>query len=310
MKVTALAGGVGGAKLLVGLERVVPPEDLSAVVNVADDDEIYGVVVSPDVDIVTYWLAGIADTGKGWGIEGDGFEVVDALGRLGEDNWFRLGDRDFATCLFRTHRLRQGATPSLIAAEVSSALGVRARILPASDDRVRTEVVTTEGRSLSFQEYFVKEATEPEVREVRYEGIDTAKPGPDVLTAIEEADLVVLCPSNPYLSIGPILALPGIRPALAEHRRVVAVSPIIGGSAVKGPADRLLRALAGDSSASKVADAYRDLCDLFVLDRVDGDEAAAVAAMGIEPVVLDTVMSDLAASERLASELLALADQS
>ena len=307
MKVTALAGGVGGAKLLVGLERVVAPADLAAVVNVADDETIYGVLVSPDVDIVTYWLAGLADRERGWGLAGDTFHVIDALGRLGEENWFRLGDRDLATCMRRTQRLAEGATPSLVADEIRRALGVGPRILPASDDPIRTRVVTADGRTLSFQEYFVKERTAPDVVAVRYEGSEAAKPAPDVIAAIEHAEVVVLCPSNPYLSIGPIVALPGLRDALARHPMVVAVSPIIGGSAVKGPADRLLRSLSGDSSSTSVARAYRDFCDLFVIDRVDAGATQEITDLGIQPVVLDTLMTDQTASERLASELLDLA---
>ena len=307
MKVTALAGGVGGAKLLVGLDRVVPPGDLTAIVNVADDEELYGVLVSPDVDIVTYWLAGLADTDRGWGLAGDTFDVVDALGRLGHDTWFRLGDRDFATCLFRTERLRAGATPSLVAHEIATALGVRARVLPASDDRIRTKVLTADGRTLGFQEYFVKERCAPEVTEVRYDGIDGAKPGPDVLAAVEEAELVIVCPSNPYLSVGPILELPGVRAELREHPRVVAVSPIVGGAALKGPADKLLLALAGESSARAVAKTYEDFCDVFVFDEVDAAEEPAIAELGMEPAVRSTVMKDVAASTALASELLALA---
>lgn len=310
MKVTALAGGVGGAKLLIGLDAVLAPQDLTAIVNVADDDEIYGVLVSPDVDIVTYWLAGLADRERGWGLAGDTFAVVEALGRLGEDNWFRLGDRDFATCLWRTERLREGASPSLVTDEIARALGVGPRILPASDDPIRTRVITADGRDLSFQEYFVKERTGPEVKEIRYQGLEEAKPGPDVLAAIEEADLVVICPSNPYLSVGPILGLSGVRAALVDHPLVAAVSPIVGGSALKGPADRLLRALGGDSSALGVARAYRDFCDVFVLDRVDDKETSDISALDVEPVALDTVMSDPGASERLASAIVALADRS
>ena len=305
MKVTALAGGVGGAKLLIGLDRIVPAQDLTAIVNVADDDDVYGVAVSPDLDIVTYWLAGLADTERGWGIEGDTFQVVDALERLGIDAWFRLGDRDFATCLYRTRRRREGATPTAVAHDIKSALGVAPEILPASDDDVRTKVVTDDGRVLGFQEYFVKERTRPTVAEVRYQGIDEAKPGPGVRDAIDDAEVVVVCPSNPILSVAPILGLAGMRRSLEAHPRVVAVSPIVGGAAIKGPADRLLRDLTGEVSAAGVARLYRDFCDVFVLDRIDERETAAVEALGMRAVVLDTLMTDHDASARLAGEILA-----
>lgn len=307
MKVTALAGGVGGAKLLVGLDRVVPAADLTAIVNVADDDEIYGVVVSPDLDIVTYWLADLADTERGWGIQGDTFRLVDSLARLGIDAWFRLGDRDFATCLYRTQRLREGATPSAVAHDIKSALGVAPEVLPASDDPVRTKVVTDDGRVLGFQEYFVKERTRPTVTQVRYEGIDEAKPGPAVRDALDDADIVIVCPSNPVLSVAPIVELPGLRGALQAHPRVVAVSPLVGGAAVKGPADRLLQSLTGEASAASVARLYRDFCDVFVLDEVDRAEISAVETLGMRAVALDTMMTDHDASARLASEVLALA---
>ena len=304
MKVTALAGGVGGAKLLVGLDRVLPSSDLTAVVNVGDDAEIYGVHISPDIDIVTYWLANLVDTERGWGLKDDTFSVVDALGDLGQENWFRLGDRDLATCMLRTTRLAQGATLSTVTGEIASSLGVRIRLLPASDDPVRTHVVTNDERVLPFQDYFVKEHTKPEVTEVRYEGIDSAKPAPGVLDAIIDCDIVVLCPSNPVLSIAPIVDLPEVRDALIAHPLVVAVSPIVGGQALKGPADRLLKSLGGAARSSWVAHLYRDFCDVFVLDKKDEDEIAAVSKEGPRPIALDTIMSDRDASARLASELL------
>ena len=310
MRVTALAGGVGGAKLLVGLDRVLPSSDLTAIVNVGDDAEIYGVRVSPDVDIVTYWLADLVDAERGWGLKGDTFSVVDALGDLGGKNWFRLGDRDLATCLYRTTRLAEGAALSHVTEEIAESLGVKTRILPASDDPVRTHVVTSDERVLPFQEYFVKEHTTPEVTEVRYEGIDEAKPAPGVLDAIFDSDVIVLCPSNPYLSIAPVVGLPGVRDALVAHPLVVAVSPIVGGRALKGPADRLLKSLGGEARASWVARLYKDFCDVFVLDATDQDELDPVSREGPRPVAMDTIMSDRDASARLASDLLAAASGS
>jgi LPPG:FO 2-phospho-L-lactate transferase len=307
VRVAALAGGVGGAKLMVGLQRAAAPEDVTAIVNTGDDATVYGVAVSPDVDIVSYWLAGIADRARGWGIEGDTFTVVDALARLGAESWFRLGDRDFATCLFRTQRLREGAPPSVVADEIRRALGVTTRVVPMTDDSVATIVECADGRSLAFQEYFVREQTRPEVSGLRFEGLDGARPAPGVLEALRGADIVVLCPSNPYLSIAPILALPGIRDALVAHPCVVAVSPIVGGKALKGPADRLLVSLGGRSDAAAVAALYAEFCTVFVVDERDAAEVPKVERHGMRAVALDTIMVDEDASAGLASRLLELA---
>jgi LPPG:FO 2-phospho-L-lactate transferase len=305
MKVTALAGGVGGAKLLRGLDGALASTDgsLTAIVNTADDAEIYGVHVSPDVDIVTYWLAGLADYERGWGISGDTFTVVDGLGALGAESWFRLGDRDLATCIHRTQQLRLGKSLTQVTDEIRLTLGAQPRILPMSNHRVRTQVVTADGAVLDFQEYFVKLKTEPEVVEVRYEGIEKARPAPGVLEGISGADLVVVCPSNPVLSIGPILGLSGVRDAL-EHATVIAVSPIVQGRALKGPADRLLASLGSDSSASGAAGYLAGLCDVFVVDATDASEVEKIEALEMRCIALDTIMSDAAASERLARELL------
>ena len=305
MKVVALAGGVGGAKLLVGLQSVTG-SDLTAIVNTGDDAELYGVHVSPDLDIVTYWLAGIADHERGWGIEADTFDLVDALERLGEDAWFRLGDRDFATCLARTRRLRAGMTLSEASGELTRRLGVIARVLPMSDDSVRTVIETSDGRRLEFQEYFVKEHNRPEVAAVSFDGLEDAKPAPGVLDALGDAELVILCPSNPFLSIAPITSLMGVEETLAAHPRVIAVSPIVRGAALKGPADRMLRSLGVGAGAAAVARLYAGFCDAFVVDVSDRAESAAVEELGIKAVALPTIMSDRGASERLASSLLEL----
>jgi LPPG:FO 2-phospho-L-lactate transferase len=303
MKVTALAGGVGAAKLLVGLQEILK-EQLTAVVNVGDDAEIYEVHVSPDIDIVTYWLAGIADTDRGWGIRGDTFDLVDGLASLGKDTWFRLGDRDFATCLYRTERLRAGDHLSSITADVATTLGVAARILPVSNDPVRTRLVATGGETLDFQEYFVRRRCEPEIREVLFAGISDARPVEAVIDAIADADRVILCPSNPILSIGPILGVPDVRDALRAHTDVLAVTPIVGGKALKGPADRLLVSLGYASSAGAVASLYADFLHTFAIDVTDRHEEEAVDKLGIRSIALDTVMVDHAASKRLAQELL------
>jgi LPPG:FO 2-phospho-L-lactate transferase len=302
MRVTALAGGVGGARLLVGLQRAT--DDLTAIVNTADDAIMYDVHVSPDVDIVTYWLAGIADTDRGWGIAGDTFEVIDALGRLGTESWFRLGDRDLATCMFRTERLRAGDTLSAATDTVRRALGITTTILPMSDDPVSTRLVTVDRRTLEFQQYFVAERQQPEIAEVRFAGIADAKPAPGVIEALESADKVILCPSNPVVSIGPILALPEVRDVLKAHPSVTAVSPIVRGAALKGPADKLLRTIGAEVSASGVAALYQDFVDLFVVDATDPEEIDRVEQLGIRAAGLDTIMIDHAASHRLAEALL------
>lgn len=302
MKIAALAGGVGGSKLLEGLARVT--DDLTAIVNTGDDAVIYGVHVSPDVDIVTYRLAGIADTQKGWGIAGDTFHAMDAFSMLGRDTWFNLGDKDLATCLFRTERLAEGETLSSITDEIRRALGIRSRIIPMSDDTVATRLVTTEGRTLEFQEYFVKLRHEPEISEVRFAGISEAKPALGVLDAIRNAEMCVLCPSNPVISIGPILALPEVRDALRAHPRVVAVTPIVNGAALKGPAEDLLRSTGSEPSATGVAKLYADLVDVFVVDASDPDEVERIAQLGIEVTAMDTIMTDPEVAERLARSLL------
>ena len=307
MNVVALAGGTGGAKLLVGLDRALSQDDLlTAIVNTGDDETIYGVHVSPDVDICTYWLAGIADTDRGWGIRDDTFNVVEAFGRLGAETWFSLGDRDFATCLYRTDRIRAGATLSAVIDEIRRSFGIRCRLLPMSDEAVRTRMALTDGRTLDFQEYFVKERHQPDVAEVRFAGIADAKPAPGVIDAIADADRVILCPSNPVVSIGPILALSGVREALKDHPSVAAVSPIVQGAALKGPADRLLPVVEAEVSASGVAGLYADFCDMFVVDASDEPEIAFVEQQGVPAVALDTIMSDHDASERLARDLLSL----
>jgi LPPG:FO 2-phospho-L-lactate transferase len=308
VKVAALAGGVGGAKLLVGLDRALrqPDDELTAIVNTGDDAVIYGVHVSPDVDIVTYWLAGVADFQRGWGLAGDTFTIVEALARLGRDTWFRLGDRDFATCLFRTERLRAGVSLSSVTDEIRRALRVDTRIIPATDDPVQTRVVTADGRTLEFQEYFVKEHFEPEVSDVFFSGAEDAKPAPGTLDAITAADVVVVCPSNPIVSIGPILALPGMRDALRRHPNAVGVTPIVRGQALKGPAASLLTGMVGESSASAVARMYADFVDTFVVDLTDPEEVERLSDVPVTAVSGDTVMTDHERAEALASWLLAL----
>ena len=305
MKVTALAGGVGGAKLLVGLQRRLGA-DLTAVVNTGDDAVIYGVHVSADLDICTYWLAGIADTHKGWGIEGDTFAVVEGMRALGLDAWFNLGDRDFATCLHRTVGLTAGSSLSEVTAELAVPVGSEGE--HPSHVRRRSAHGRRDGRrALSgFSGVLRQGANRPEVAGVSFAGISVAAPAPGVLASIAEADLVVVCPSNPIVSIGPILGIQGVREALQAHTRVVAVSPIIKGAALKGPADRMLLSLGAEASAAGVARLYEDFADVFVVDASDGDQVTRIEATGLRATSLDTIMSDHDAAERLAAEILEL----
>jgi len=306
---TALAGGVGAARFLSGLVRAVPPADVVAIVNTADDDEFHGLHVSPDLDSVTYTLAGASNTAQGWGLEGESFRVLEALGRYGVDTWFGLGDLDLATHLFRTQRLGSGAPLSTVTAEITAAWGITTRLLPMTDDRVATRIsVRSPGRDreLAMQEWFVRERATPEVTAVRFDGAETARPAPGVIAALAEAETIVICPSNPVISIGPILAVPGIRELLVERRdRVVAISPIVGGAPVKGPADRLMGPLGIEVSCVGVAQTYADFCGTLVIDAVDAPRAAAVEAAGMRVVVTDTIMRSPEVAAALARETLA-----
>ncbi|HET8787070.1 MAG TPA: 2-phospho-L-lactate transferase [Candidatus Limnocylindrales bacterium] len=306
MNVVLLAGGVGGAKMAEGLAAAVG-RDLSVVVNTGDDLELHGLAVWPDHDTVAYTLAGLDDEVRGWGIRGETWTVMDRLEELGEREWFRLGDRDLATHIWRTDRLRAGGRPTEVALELGAALGIEPRILLMSDQPVRTEVLTDDGW-LEFQEYFVHRHQEPTVREVRFRGVDVAATTTEVLAAIAHADVIVVAPSNPIVSIDPILAVAGIRPALEEARArripMVAVSGIVGGKALKGPADRMLTSLGEESTALGVARHLSPLISHFVLDGVDAALESGVRELGVETLVVDTIMSDDASRARLAEEVL------
>jgi LPPG:FO 2-phospho-L-lactate transferase len=298
--VVALAGGVGAARFLDGLTRVLAPERIFIVGNTADDAEIHGLHISPDLDTVTYTLAGLADPKRGWGIRGDSFRCLEALGRLGAETWFQLGDRDLAMHLHRTERLRQGATLTDITAEITAALGVRSRIVPMSDDRTRTRICTPAGE-LEFQTYFVKRRARDKVLKVRFEGASEATPARGVIEAIAAAEAIVLCPSNPFISIGPILAVRGIREALQRRKdRVLAISPIVGGRALKGPAAHMMKSMRLRPAAVEVARLYADFVGIFVLDEVDHKQAALIEKIGMRPVVTNTVMSGLRKRKSLA----------
>jgi LPPG:FO 2-phospho-L-lactate transferase len=303
--ITALAGGVGAARLLRGLARVVPPPEVTAVVNTGDDTEMHGLHISPDLDTVTYTLAGMSDDERGWGLAGETWTVMDSLDRLGGQTWFRLGDHDLATHLFRTQRMRDGDSLSEVTARIARSLGVGTRLLPMSDDPVRTRLTLRDGPEVSFQEYFVGRRHAVAVESVRFAGAEDAAPAPGVLEALAEAEIVVVCPSNPIVSIGPLLAVPGISDVLVGRRDdVVAVSPIVAGTALKGPADRLLAELGHEPTAAGVARVYAPFIGTLVIDEADAALADEVEACGVHCVVTPTVMHTPAHAASLASVLL------
>ena len=305
--VLALAGGVGGAKLALGLSRIMPPERLAVVVNTGDDEQFHGLHVSPDVDTMTYTLSGLYNPETGWGIAGDTFETLQMLHRLGADTWFNLGSRDFAMHIRRTELLAQGLSLSQVTAQLTANLGIEHPIIPMSDQPVRT-VLDTDAGALSMQEYFVKRRAGPVVNSISYVGSADAQPAPGFAAALDAATAIVICPSNPYLSVAPILAIPGVRDAIASHGAPrIAVSPIVGGTAVRGPAGKIMRELGADVSAVGVAREYREICDVLVLDSQDADLADAVVAEGVEAAVMPTIMQTDEDKVQLAELVLALA---
>jgi LPPG:FO 2-phospho-L-lactate transferase len=302
--IVALAGGVGAARFLDGLARVVPPEDIFVIGNTGDDAEIHGLHVSPDLDTVMYTLAGLADPVRGWGLRGDTFRNLEALRRLGAETWFQLGDRDLATHIVRTELLRSGMKLSAVTRQMTEALGVRSTIVPMSDDPVRT-MVQTKNRLLEFQDYFVRRRAKDAVRGVVFYGSDQAKPPPGMLDAITRADAVIFCPSNPLISIGPILSVPGVRPALERRSGpVAAISPIVGGRALKGPAAKMMRGLKLSASALGVARLYQGIADVFILDNEDKAATSKIESLGMKAVVTDTIMSGLLKKKALARAIL------
>ena len=305
MKVTLLAGGTGGTKLAHGFTLLDPPVELTVIANVSDDFELHGLHVSPDIDAVLYTLGGLIDTDRGWGIHDDTMTAHAMLERYGEPGWFAVGDADLATHVERSRRLRDGQPLTDATAAMAAALGIGARILPATDDTFRTKLETDEG-TLDFQDYFVRRHQEPNVTAVTFDGTATARPTPVVLEAIAGADLVVIGPSNPIVSIGPILALPGVTAALESTSAArVAVSPIVAGRALKGPADRMLVSLGHESTALAVARMYVGLIDRFIFDAADAPLAIEVEALGMSAGVLDTVMRSDGDRRALAASLLA-----
>jgi LPPG:FO 2-phospho-L-lactate transferase len=311
LRIVALAGGVGGSRFARGLHAAAPEAELTVVVNTGDDVTLHGLRVSPDVDTVLYALSGMVDEKRGWGPRGDTFQCMDALERLGGETWFRLGDIDLATHLRRTELLQQGWPPSKVTAELAQRLGIdTVRVLPMTDQPVETWVQLKDDATwVHFQEYFVHRRTDVAIRAVQVRGIEQAKPAPGVLEAIEQADLIVFCPSNPFVSVGPILQVPGLREAIQQARArgtlAAGISPLIGGATIKGPAARMLVELGHEPSAAGVAALYRGILDVWLIDRVDGPSLKAqIASYGLRPVVADAIMRGRRGEARLARALL------
>jgi LPPG:FO 2-phospho-L-lactate transferase len=302
MNIVALAGGVGGAKLADGLQRVAG-DSLTVIVNTADDFELHGLYISPDLDTVMYALAGIANPETGWGIAGDTFNNLEMISRYGAENWFQLGDRDLATHLVRTQMLRRGNTLTQATSYLARSLGVPATILPMANERVATVIESDEG-NLTFQDYFVRHRWQPFLRAIRLDGIERARPSLEVLRAIDRADAIIVGPSNPFVSIAPILAVPSLRENIHAASAIkIAVTPIVGGEALKGPAAKMFREMNLQPSALAVAQHYRGVVERFVLDRVDEGHAPAIKDLGMRVWVTDTVMRNELDRERLAQEI-------
>ncbi len=306
MTLAILTGGTGGAKLVEGLSHEAAPEELAIICNTGDDVVLHGLHISPDLDTIAYTLAGIVDKEKGWGVAGDTFSALELLGKYGEENWFKLGDRDLARHIARTRMLREGATLAEATARLSAALGISSQLLPMSNDRVETRVKTPEGE-ISFQEYFVKRRWAVDVSGVVYKDAEKSRPAPGVMDWIHGAAAVIVCPSNPVTSIGPILSVPGIRKALKGTRKpVIAVSPIIAGAPVAGPTDKLMAAVGVEPSVFGVAKNYADFLDILVLAPEDRNWRTRIEAVGVQTVEQPIRMNDLEDKRRLARELLAL----
>jgi len=306
MRIAVLAGGVGGARFVQALTEVVPPSDVTVIANVGDDLEVHGLHVSPDLDTLLYTLAGLGDEERGWGRADETWNARETIERLGGETWFQLGDRDLGLHLVRTEALRRGEPLSGVTERIARAVGLELALLPATDDRLRTRIRTPAGE-FEFQEWFVARGHTDRVDEVVYDGTADASPAPGVLEALEAAELIAIAPSNPFVSIGPILAVGEIRAAVERRReRVVAVSPLIGGRAVKGPAEAMFQSLAGGTGADQVTDCYKGLVGAIVIDEADADDAAAVAERGARPLVTRTLMSEPEARQALVETVLGL----
>jgi LPPG:FO 2-phospho-L-lactate transferase len=304
--ITALAGGVGAARFLTGLVQLVKDEDLTVIVNTGDDINLFGLHISPDIDIVTYTLAGLINEEKGWGLKGDTFECLNMLKRYNQESWFNLGDKDLATSILRTSMLKNGCTLSQVTDKVSGDLGLKIKILPMTDDPFATHVKTVKG-IMHFEEYMVKREAQDKVLGVEYVGVKHAKPALGVIEAIMKSELVIICPSNPIVSIGTILAIDGIREALKKTKaKKVAVSPIVADAPIKGPADKLMNGLGYEVSAFSVAKLYSDFLDVFVLDNADAADKSRIEALGVEVKVANTIMKNDEAKRELAKTVLSL----
>ncbi len=306
--ITALAGGVGAARFLQGLARIVPERDVTAIVNTGDDIELYGLHISPDLDIVVYTLAGIVDEERGWGVRGDTFHCLETLLKYGHETWFKLGDKDLATHIHRTYLLRSGLSLSEATERLCQTLGLKVKILPMTNDRFETIIMTDKG-TMHFQEYLVKRRAQDEVTDVIFEGAEKAQPAPGVIDSILNADTVIVCPSNPVVSIGTILSVKNIKAALKKtEAKAVAISPIVGGRPVKGPADKLMRGLGLEVSAYSVARLYQEFLDIFVLDCVDRAEKERIEGLGLRVIVTNTLMKSIEDKVRLAKAVLRSAE--
>jgi LPPG:FO 2-phospho-L-lactate transferase len=308
-KIAVLCGGVGAARFLRGLTRIVDPSSVTAIINVADDMVLHGLHISPDIDTVTYTLADAIDPDRGWGLRDETWRAMEALGRFGERNWFSLGDHDLATHLQRTARVAEGASLTEVTAELAHAWGIDVTLLPVTNDPVSTIVTRADtGAELSFQEYFVGEQHDIPISAVRFDGIERASASPDVLQAITVADMVIVAPSNPIVSIAPVLDVPGVSEALGARRGAcIAISPIVGGAALKGPADRMLVELGHRADALGVAELWREYIDVLVIDDVDAHRSRSIANLGVVPYVSDTIMATPERSASLARATLAAA---
>lgn len=307
--ITALGGGVGAAKFLSGLVGVLGDEPLKIIVNTGDDIVISGLRISPDIDTTIYWLSGVSDRERGWGIRGDTFGFLEAVKKFGINVWFKIGDRDLATHIYRTRLREKGLTPTQATQKIAKAFGItNIKILPMTDEDVETWILTEKGE-MHFQEYLVKKRMKPEVIGVTIKGIENAAPAPGVIEAIEEARVVVICPSNPIISIGPILQVKETREALRRTQaKIVAISPLVSGTPIKGPADRLMRGLGLEVSSTQIAKLYSDFLDVMVIDEKDAAEAERIKSIGIETLVMDTIMSHQGKSEAIAHKVLRFFD--
>jgi len=303
--ITALGGGVGAAKFLKGLTKLVPYKELTLIINTADDIELYGFNISPDIDTIIYRLSGNIDTDKGWGLKGDSLNVLNSLSAFGIETWFGLGDRDFATQVFKKELSQSGKTKTEITSLTASSFGLEnLNILPMSDESVETWIETSEG-IMHFQEYYIKHRMEPEVTGINLRGITKANPSPGVLEAITKSELIIICPSNQIISIGPILDVNGIREEIVNSQaKVIAVSPLIGGKPLKGPADKLMRGLGLEASSSEIANLYKDFLDVMVLDNSDSGEVEKINSLGIKTFVTDTIMTDDEKSKILSEKII------